>query len=201
MKRLIIALTLVLLAGPALRAQDITKEERDQAVKYLEKTRAGVLEATKGLSAAQWNYKPATNRWSVAECMEHIAAAEDFIMGTVRTNVMTAPARTEAVDLKALDEAVLKNVPDRTTKIQAPEPLVPSNRFGTPQASLKHFEASRAKTIAFVKETKDLRGHAIDSPLGKKLDAYEWVLLIAAHSERHTKQIEEVKADPGFPKK
>ena len=35
---------------------------------------------------------------------------------------------------------------------------------------------------------------------GKKLDGYEWLLYIAAHSERHTKQIDEVKADPHFPK-
>ncbi len=28
-----------------------------------------------------------------------------------------------------------------------------------------------------------------------------WILFIAAHSERHTKQINEVKADPSFPKK
>ena len=71
----------------------------------------------------------------------------------------------------------------------------------SPADSLKHFTESRAKTLAFLKETKGLRDHAIDSPLGKKLDAYQWVLFIAAHSERHTKQINEVKADPNFPKK
>ena len=59
----------------------------------------------------------------------------------------------------------------------------------------------RAKTVAFLNNTKDLRDHAIDSPLGKKLDGYEWVLFISAHTERHTKQIDEVKADPNFPKK
>ena len=37
--------------------------------------------------------------------------------------------------------------------------------------------------------------------MGKTLDAYEWLLFLAAHSERHTKQIDEVKADPNFPKK
>jgi hypothetical protein len=40
----------------------------------------------------------------------------------------------------------------------------------------------------------------LESPMGK-LDEYEFVLLVAAHSERHTKQINEVKADPNFPKK
>lgn len=200
MKRLLFALCLLVIAAPTLRAQSLSPEEIDKAVKYLEKTRDGVIEATKGLSEAQWNFKAGTNRWSVAECVEHIAAAEDLLMGMVRTNLMKAPARTEAVDVKELDAFVLKAIPDRTTKAQAPEPLVPNNRFGSPAKSLKHFEESRAKTIAFLKSTRDLRQHATDSPMGKKLDGYEWILFIAAHSERHTKQIDEVKADPNFPK-
>ena len=32
------------------------------------------------------------------------------------------------------------------------------------------------------------------------LDGYQWLLLLSTHSERHTAQIEEVKADPNFPK-
>ena len=200
MKRLLLALCLVTLATPLLRAEDITKEEREKAVKYLEQTRANVLKATKGLTEVQWNFKPAPDRWSVAECTEHIAAAEDYIFGMVKEKVMSAPPRGEPTDVKAIDEFVLKAIPDRSKKVQAPEPLRPSNRFGSPEDSLKHFRESRARTIAFVKDTKDLREHAADSPLGKKLDAYEWALFIAAHSERHTKQIEEVKADPNFPK-
>jgi uncharacterized damage-inducible protein DinB len=200
MKRLLFGLFLTAMLTPALRAQSLTLEERDKAVKYLETTRAGVLEATKGLSPAQWNFKPAPDRWSVAEVAEHIAAAEDFLMGMVNEKVMKAPARTEAADVKAIDEEVLKAVPDRTTKVQAPEPLLPTNRYGSAEGSLKHFEESRAKTIGFLKGTNDLREHAVDSPFGKKLDGYEWVLFVAAHSERHTKQIDEVKADPNFPK-
>ena len=201
MKKLLFALCLTLLAMPVLRAQNITPEERTQAIKYLEQTRAGVIAATKGLTEAQWNFKPATNKWSVAEVTEHIAAAEDFLMDLVTNKVMTAPGRTNAEDVKALDEMILKMIPDRSHKATAPEPLQPNNRFGSTKESLKHFRDSRAKTIAFVKTTEDLRGHAMASPLGKDLDAYEWVLFIAAHSERHTKQIEEVKANPGFPKK
>jgi hypothetical protein len=50
-----------------------------------------------------------------------------------------------------------------------------------------------------MKTTKDLREHVSESPLGM-LDGYEWLLFIGAHSERHTKQILEVKANPDFPK-
>ena len=201
MKRLLFALCLTVLVSPALRAQNLTPEERDKAVKYLEKTREKVLEATKGLSQAQWNFKQAPDRWSVAEVTEHIAAAEDFLMAMIVNTVMKAPARTETVDLKALDELVLEKISDRSNKVQAPEPLRPSNKFGTPTESLKHFKESRARTIVFLKTTKDLRQHAVDSPMGKKLDGYQWVLFIGAHSERHTKQLNEVKADPNFPKK
>jgi uncharacterized damage-inducible protein DinB len=201
MKRLLFAFCLAVLTIPALNAQELTKEDRAKAIQYLEKTRAGVFAATKGLSEAQWNFKPATNRWSVAEVTEHIAAAEDFLMDMVQKQVMTAPPRAAGEDVKAIDDFVLKAIPDRTVKAKAPEPLEPNNRFGSPKSSLKHFQDSRAKTVSFLKNTKDLRQHAADSPLGKKLDGYEWVLFIAAHSERHTKQIEEVKADANFPKK
>jgi len=201
MKRLLFTVCLVVLLHPALRAQTVTPEDRARAIKYLEKTGAGVFAATKGLSDAQWNFKPGPDRWSVAEVTEHIAAAEDFIRDSIREKVMTSPLVTGQADAKAVDDLVLKAVPDRSRKAQAPEPLRPTNRYGSPQASLKHFRESRAMTLQFLKQTKDLRQHAADSPMGKKLDGYEWVLFIAAHSERHTKQIEEVKADPSFPKK
>jgi DinB family protein len=181
-------------------AQEVTPAEKDRALQYLETTKKNVLEATKGLSEAQWNFKPAPDRWSVAQVMEHIAAAEDFIREITKEKVMVSPAGEPGRDVKKTDEAVLAMVPDRTNKVQAPEPLVPTNRFGSPEASIKHFVESRATTEDFLKSTGGLRDHVMDSPLGK-LDGYEFVLFIAAHSERHTKQINEVKADPDFPKK
>ena len=36
--------------------------------------------------------------------------------------------------------------------------------------------------------------------MGESSTATNWLLLIAAHSERHTKQILEVKADANYPK-
>jgi DinB superfamily len=191
---------LLLLTGPAAAsAQEVTQAEKARALQYLESTKKNVLEATKGLSEAQWNFKPAPDRWSVAQVMEHIAAAEDFIRDVTKEKVMTSPAGEPGRDAKKTDEAVLMMVPDRTHKAQAPEPLVPSNRFGSPDGSVKHFVESRAATEDFLKSTAGLRDHVMDSPLGK-LDGYEFVLFIAAHSERHTKQINEVKADPNFPK-
>jgi hypothetical protein len=190
---------LVFAAGSAY-PQETTQADKDKALAYLQSTKKGVLDATKGLSEAQWNFKAAPDKWSIAECTEHIAAAEDFIRGMIVENVMKAPAVPDR-DIAKLDASVLNMIPDRSQKAQAPEPLKPTNRFGSPEGSLKHFTESRTTTEDFLRKTADLRAHAIDSPLGAKLDAYEWVLFTAAHSERHTKQILEVKADPNFPKK
>jgi hypothetical protein len=191
---------LMMVGATAASAQDVTQAEKDKALQYLESTKKNVLEATKGLSDAQWNFKPAPDRWSVGQVMEHIAASEDFIRGMVVEKVMTAPAGEMGRDVRKTDEGVLAMVPDRTHKAQAPEPLVPTNRFGSPEGSMKHFVETRTATEDFLKTTTGLRDHVMDSPLGK-LDGYEFVLFIAAHSERHTKQINEVKADPNFPKK
>jgi len=200
MKRFVTVMAVVLLISVSAYSQSLTPADRDRAMKYLESTKQGVLDATAGLSEAQWNFKPGPDRWSVAEVTEHIATAEGFLRGMITEKVMTAPPRPEGDDVQAIDELVLTAVPDRTQHRQAPEPLKPTNHFGSPEGSLKQFTQSRAQTEDFLRTHDDLRAHAIDSPLGKKLDAYEWVLFIGAHSARHTKQILEVKADPNFPK-
>jgi DinB superfamily len=197
-----LATVLVVCCAAAVKAQDVSQADKDRALAYLESTKKGVVDATKGLSDAQWNFKAGPDRWSIAEVMEHLAAAEDMIRGMDQEQVMKSPAipPRDPEELKKIDAGVLAQVPDRSHKISAPEPLKPTNRFGSPADAEKHFLESRATTEQYLKTTPDLRAHATDSPMGVKLDGYEWVLLIAAHSERHTKQILEVKADPNFPK-
>ncbi len=187
-KRLMTGAAIAILACTAatsLRAQEVTPAEKDRALQYLERAKQDVLDATKGLSDAQWNFKAGPDRWSIAQVMEHIAAAEDFIRGMVAEKVMAAPAVPDR-DTKKIDDGVMAMVPDRSHKLDAPEPLVPTNRFGSPDASLKHFIESRAITEQYLKTTSGLRDHAVDSPMGVKMDGYEFILLIAAHSARHT---------------
>lgn len=198
MRKVALLSVILMLAGAAL-AQSLTPQDREKGLKYLQQTRDGVVAGTKGLSDAQMKFKAAPDRWSVAETLEHIALAEDMLFGNVAANVMKAPAGPADRDVAKTDEFVLSAIPDRSHKAQAPPPLVPTGKWTAAEA-LDHFLNSRAKTIQFLESTPDLRAHVVDSPLGQKLDAYEWLLFAAAHSERHTKQIDEIKADPKFPK-
>jgi hypothetical protein len=192
-------LSVALLSVGAAYSQSLSQADRDRAVKYLEQTRDGVVASVKGLSEAQMKFKAAPERWSVAETLEHIAKAEEYLFQNITANVMKAPAAPAAGrDNAKIDAGIMAMVPDRSRKAEAPAPLVPSSQWN-PAETLDHFLMGRAATIAFV-STPDLRDHATDSPIGMKFDAYQWLLFIAAHSERHTKQILEVKADPNFPK-
>ena len=187
-------------AGPTL-----TQAERDRAVAEFEGSRQVFLDATKGLSTAQWNFKPAPDRWSVAECAEHIALSEDFIFnGLVKEKVLNTPATPEKREAaKGKDDLILKAVQDRSQKFKAPEPLDPTKRPMPPEDSIKLFLESRARTIDYIKTTQDdLRDHFFDHPVPAigTLDGYQWVLSISGHTRRHTLQILEVKADPNFPK-
>src|SRR5919198_4782321 len=152
-KRCLVLVLAVASMGAITAAQTLTQADRDKAMKYLESTQQGVVDATKGLSPAQWSFKPTPDRWSIAEVTEHIAAAEDFIRGMVVEKVMTAPTRPAGEDVASIDALVLTAIPDRSQKKQAPDPLKPTNRFGSPEASLKHFAEARATTEDFLTKT------------------------------------------------
>ena len=126
-----------------------TQAERDKAVQYLKQTRDGVVTAVQGLSDAQMKFKAAPERWSVAETLEHIALAEDFLLQNITDKIMKAPAGPADRDTAKIDAGILAMVPDRTQKRQAPGPLVPTGRW-TPVESIDHFQKSRAKTLEFL---------------------------------------------------
>lgn len=179
-------------------AQSVSPEDREKAIKYMEQTRQGVIDATKGLSDAQWKFKSAPDRWSVQQCVQHLALAEDFLYQNGVQKALAGTPSTADRDYHKTDAAILAMVPDRSKKAQAPEPLVPSND-GPASDVLDHFLKSRDRSIELMKTSDDLRSHTTSSPLGT-FDGYEWLIFMSAHSERHTKQILEVKADPNFPK-
>jgi hypothetical protein len=190
------------LAQTAAPTPTLSAAERENALKSLQATHDAFLQSISGLSEKQWTFKAAPDRWSIAEVSEHIAVAESMIFGLVQTKFMPGPPTPEKrAEVKVTDEVILERVPDRSRKAQAPEFLKPTGRFADRAAVTKAFEDARAKTMDYVRTTTDdLRDHFGPHPMLGTMDAYQWILLISAHSERHTKQIEEVKADPNFPK-
>jgi uncharacterized damage-inducible protein DinB len=198
---LITAALLLVLVSSATTLADVSPEDRAKLVQYLTTTRDQVLAESASLSEAQWNFKAGPDRWSVGEVVEHLALAEPFLFDLQQKTMSGPPATAEQLAaVKGKEEMLLKTIPDRTKKAQAPEPLQPKTRLGSRAEVLAAFKERRQKTLDYAGNTKDdLRARVGDSPLGP-LDAYQWLVFMAAHSERHLGQIKEAKADAKFPK-
>src|SRR5687767_4627544 len=61
----------------------LTPNDQDSIVKELQRTEAIFLKSVDGLSEAQWNFKAAEDKWSVPQCVEHLAAAEPMLRGMI----------------------------------------------------------------------------------------------------------------------
>ncbi len=183
-------------------AEPLTQGERDFAMSSLQATRKLFLDSVAGLTPEQWNFKAALDRWSIAECAEHIALSEDAISGIAKGTLKNAADPDKIVRGDAAresDQKILDTVSSRSHKLQAPEPLQPKHKLGTPQEAVDHFRSARDANIDYIEKTPDdLRAHFASGPVGP-IDGYKWFLLLSGHTERHTNQIKEVKADPNYP--
>ncbi|HEV2667902.1 MAG TPA: DinB family protein [Blastocatellia bacterium] len=204
-----IQLLLVLCVGfichVSLASEDpnMTAEDRAKVVKLLNDSHKQTLDLLEGLSEEQLKFKPAPEKWSVLEVAEHICLAEGLLFGAVEGALAAKQNPEWETKTKGKTEFLERVMVSRDRKATAPESVVPSGKLTRDQVIAK-LKESRAKTSKFAEETKlPLKAHTLDHPFPSfnTLNAYQWLIYIPLHNIRHNKQIEEVKADPNFPKK
>jgi hypothetical protein len=201
MNKILLFLGIGLLFGLKPVDKTLTPQERDFAIQFMTSTRDSLVLDVKGLSADQLNWKADTSRWSVAQCVEHIALAEAALTMAYQQALKSPADPSKRDSIKYTDQQIIGFLTDRSRKFQAPEMLKPIGTFASFQASLDSFVARRNRNIEFVKNTQaDLRDHCSTFPGVGTVDDYQVILFMVSHSKRHTKQLEEVKASPGFPK-
>lgn len=200
MKKVLLFFAAVAIFSFSATNNTISKKEKKSATKFLKQTKKEVSDAVKGLSEVQLKFKPAPDVWSVEECLKHIAITEQMLWGMADANLKQPATPEKRSEVKLLDEDVIKRFEDRSTKVKTMDPMKPENTpFKTGSEALESFKQNRGKLIEYVKNTDaDLRNHVIAMPFGS-LDAYQFILFISAHTNRHMQQIKEVKANPGFP--
>lgn len=193
----------VLLFSNAAVNETITNDERKFAVKYLTETQQYLENAIKGLSKEQLEFKATPESWSVAQCVEHIAMAESGIIGFIKQMQQQPADGSKRSEIKyTKEEDLISAVTDRSGKANAPEFLKPSGKFADTEAAFAAFNTERNETKKYIEETQDdLHNHLRLHPFFGMLDSYQWIILISAHTKRHTLQIEEVKSNENFPKK
>jgi len=201
MRKLPIFIVTLLLFSFTTTKPPLTEKERKDAVELLTKTEQGVFDALLGMSDAQLNFKPAPDRWSIGECVKHIAVTEQMLWQMADGALKQAANPAKRSEIKASDDQVVQMIESRAQKVKTMPAMEPQNTpYKSTADALASFRNAREKLVQYVRTTDaDMRNHVVTLPPGS-FDSYQMVLFIAAHSNRHTQQIEEVKADPNFPK-
>jgi hypothetical protein len=170
--------------------------EKNELLQRLDNAREGLITAVSSLSESQANFKPSPEAWSVAGIVEHLATVEDFVVMRIE-KIASEP---DDGHFKDSDVVLFDRVVDRSAKFQAPDRVQPT---GKPLAfSLERLAAARARIVELIRSAGDghFREHSMQHPVFGPLDGHQWIVAVAGHCNRHTQQILETKAAPGFPR-
>ena len=180
-------------AIPVAHGKEFIKSQFEES--YL-----NLAKAVKGLTKEQIAFKPAEDKWSIGETLEHIVKTEPALLGWVQ-GVMAEPANPQdRKDIKMSDDQVLVTMTDRSYKATAPKELAPQGKYTEASTALTDLTQQREAIFKYIDgvSMEDLRNHVAESP-GGKVDGYQFLLYIPGHTMRHTLQILEIKQDPKFP--
>ena len=188
-----LALAWLLGAGPSVAAP-MTTLDRQRLVAHLEMTASWFVDEISRLSPAQLAFRPTPESWTILEIIDHLVVVAPIYWQDLQ-NALKAPAgrKTTTTDANMLWYGI-----DRTNREKAIPTEVPKGLRDL-QAGLDAYRKQHARLLQYVRTTDDdLRGHFVER---QGSDAYQWVLLISTHEQRHILQIREIKADPRFPAK
>jgi hypothetical protein len=180
----------------------MSAEERAAVVKLLIDSRKEYLDSIQDLTEAQWNFRPAPLRWTIAQVAEHIVLAENAMFARVTQAVNTPPNPDWEAKTRGKAEFISQVLPNRTRRAQAPWEIQPTGKLSKAEV-IQRYNEVRGRTLKFAEETQvPLKEHTLDHPFPAfgTLNAYQWLMYIPLHNQRHDKQIAEVKASPGYPK-
>ena len=158
------------------------------------------------LTAAQLNWKPSPERWSVAQCFDHLLTTnkgyfpeiDNVLAGKKRKfweRVPVLPGLMGKLLIKAVD-------PASTRKVKAPKVFQPA-QSDISGSVINDFVAQQATIIEKMKATEhlDLERINITSPVASVvtyslMDTYR---VIVVHNRRHFEQARRVTEESGFP--
>ena len=158
------------------------------------------------LSPSQLNWKPSADRWSVAQCFDHLLTSHEGYLPIV-DSVLAGKKRTlwESMPLipGLIGKLMIKSLdPANTRKMKAPQ------RFQPAQSDIKasvinDFAEQQGKIVEKMKATEhlDLENIVITSPVTavvtySLMDAYR---IIVVHAQRHIQQSKLVMDEIAFP--
>lgn len=178
-----------------------SEEDRKYLMENLTRTRDLVINETKNLSQAQWNFKESPDRWSINQVVEHLSFWELILQREIN-QALTSGVKPELTKNGRTDSSVLaflmQEEPHIATEYTKPFTFTVPMGLNDGKNNVAWFVKMRNEGIGFVDSTiTDLRYYFLRPGRGS---AHQVFMSTFAHTDRHLKQIRRVKADPNYPK-
>jgi hypothetical protein len=167
-------------------------------LEHLDANRDALWRAVEATPAALRQRRPAPDRWSVAEVLDHLGLVEQRLTAMLTDGIAGIGARPpqESRSSTPVSELIDSSIiVDRTRPITAGNAVLPRTSADVTTARLA-LERSRAALIEHVMNAEGLacdrfvRPHPVLGPI----DWYQWIAFIGFHEARHTAQIRETTA-------
>ena len=167
----------------------MTPEHSPDLVGMLESSARALNEAAAGISDADAVIKPGEGRWSVLDCLEHVAFVEERFLGRI--------ANAQRLETNAASRAaeLSKTSADREHKLQAPDAVHPTGRYTSVAHALEVFNSVRARSIEVARtRSGELPRLSVEHPRFGTMNGSDVLVVAAGHAGRHAEQIREIRA-------
>jgi len=176
--------------------------QRKMILDRLEGSSRAFLAVLENLSDAEWQWSPAPGRWSIAAVAEHVILTERLLLAKVE-EALRNPMRPDWKKQTAgKTQFLLRVVAPRRGRARAPKAVAPAGSWSKTDAITK-FREARAATVRFAQQTDaEMNARTADHPFAVfgTLSAFQWLLYIPTHLERHLRQIDEIRISSGYPR-
>lgn len=195
MKTISAATVVIAMGARLLMGAPMTQSDRENLISHLQMTESWLVDEVSPLSPAQLNFRMAPGKWTVAEVVEHLVIADPTYWQLLQDGIKQPPKHLEK---QATDADVLWYGINRTQHQKTEPRKDPKGQAIEIRPAIDSFRKLHSMMLEYARTTNDdLRSHAVPQ---WGVDAYQCLLEISTHTQRHILQIREIKADPGFPK-
>lgn len=152
-------------------------------------TRKQLIEEISSLSHEEFNQRPGTDVWSIAQVAHHLYLVEDIFVKAIAYGL-------NKVEDSKTDQINIEGILDRTKKLNAPEMVIPSAESFDVEQIINLLNQSRNKLLTLLDTIKDpslLVEKSGTHPAFGKMPLNQWIDFIYLHEQRHIQQMNEIK--------
>ena len=193
--------------GETLPSPLITEDEVATLVTEIDLAQETLMGLISGMTDEQWNFKQSPDRWSVAECVEHIVRTEQAVLAAIE-QVVAGPrdpewfGRTDGKTELVRRAVLTRNPGGAGSPFRAPYEVSPTEGWDRAYGIAEFYKSHGALRAYIETMPRDIKDRTLMNPFPEIgwMSSYDWLLLAAMHVRRHSMQIAEVQADAAYPK-